>query len=177
MTRMNSVWLSPLLYLITLHKHRNTKQCWFSRVWFLSDVNLWICTQLFSRTDITLSVFIKSGLRAYVQSTTTNKQTKKQTQWPESASELYRPRDRRLSAKLVPTFFRIEGATWSERQIPTAVLSVFLNGAANFFFHVAPQLYSRDWVDPVPDPLLHRKSSSARNRTRTSRSVARNSDH
>jgi hypothetical protein len=26
------------------------------------------------------------------------------TTWPESASELYRPSDRRLSAKLVPTF-------------------------------------------------------------------------
>jgi hypothetical protein len=26
------------------------------------------------------------------------------TQWPESASELYRPSDRRLLAKLVPTF-------------------------------------------------------------------------
>jgi hypothetical protein len=30
--------------------------------------------------------------------------TNKQTQWPESASELYRPSDRRLLAKLVPTF-------------------------------------------------------------------------
>jgi hypothetical protein len=28
----------------------------------------------------------------------------KQTPWSESASELYRPSDRRLSAKLVPTF-------------------------------------------------------------------------
>jgi hypothetical protein len=28
----------------------------------------------------------------------------KKTQWPEFASELYRPSDRRLSAKLVPTF-------------------------------------------------------------------------
>jgi hypothetical protein len=27
-----------------------------------------------------------------------------ETPWPESASELYRPRDHRLSAKLVPTF-------------------------------------------------------------------------
>jgi hypothetical protein len=36
-------------------------------------------------------------------------------------------------------------------------------------------LYSRGWVDPVPDPLLLRKSSSAGNRTRTSGSVARNS--
>jgi hypothetical protein len=33
-----------------------------------------------------------------------HKQTKKQTPWPESASELYRPSDCRLSAKLVPTF-------------------------------------------------------------------------
>jgi hypothetical protein len=30
--------------------------------------------------------------------------TNKQTPWSESASELYRPSDRRLSAKLVPTF-------------------------------------------------------------------------
>jgi CBS-domain-containing membrane protein len=29
---------------------------------------------------------------------------KKTTPWPESASELYRPSDRRMSAKLVPTF-------------------------------------------------------------------------
>jgi hypothetical protein len=33
---------------------------------------------------------------------------KKQTQWPESESELYRPSDRRLSAKLLPNL-RIEG--------------------------------------------------------------------
>jgi hypothetical protein len=32
-------------------------------------------------------------------------------------------------------------------------------------------------VDPVPDPLLLRNSGSAGNRTRTSGSVARNSDH
>jgi hypothetical protein len=32
-------------------------------------------------------------------------------------------------------------------------------------------------VDPVPHPLLLRKSGSAGNRTRTSGSVARNSDH
>jgi hypothetical protein len=28
----------------------------------------------------------------------------KKNPWPQSASELYRPSDRRLSAKLVPTF-------------------------------------------------------------------------
>jgi hypothetical protein len=32
-------------------------------------------------------------------------------------------------------------------------------------------------VDPIPDPLLFRKSGSARNRTQTSGSVARNSHH
>jgi hypothetical protein len=45
-----------------------------------------------------------------------------------------------------------------------------------FFFQVAPQLYL-GWVDPVPDQLLLRKSGSAGNQTRTSGSVARNSDH
>jgi hypothetical protein len=44
------------------------------------------------------------------------------------------------------------------------------------FFQVAPQLYSRGRVDPVPDPLL-RKSGSAGNLTRSSGSVARNLDH
>jgi hypothetical protein len=33
-----------------------------------------------------------------------SRNTNKQTLWPESGSELYRPSDRRLSAKLVPTF-------------------------------------------------------------------------
>jgi hypothetical protein len=34
----------------------------------------------------------------------TKKEKTKQTPWPESARELYRPSDRRLSEKLVPTF-------------------------------------------------------------------------
>jgi hypothetical protein len=45
---------------------------------------------------------------------------------------------------------------------------------------LAPQLYSRGWVDPVPDPLLLRKSGSAGNGNRDlwiSESVVRNSDH
>jgi hypothetical protein len=43
------------------------------------------------------------------------------------------------------------------------------------FYQVAPQLYSRGWVDSVPDPLFF--SLSAGNRIRASGSVARNSDH
>jgi hypothetical protein len=45
------------------------------------------------------------------------------------------------------------------------------------FLQVAPQLYSRGRVDPVPDPLLLRNSDSDENRTRTSGSVVMNSDH
>jgi hypothetical protein len=44
------------------------------------------------------------------------------------------------------------------------------------FFQVAPQLYSRVWVDPVPDPIIF-FPGSAGNRTRDSRSVGKNSDH
>jgi hypothetical protein len=47
----------------------------------------------------------------------------------------------------------------------------FLDWSRYFFFQVAPQLCSRGWVDPVPDPVL-RKSGSVGNRTRTSESVA-----
>jgi hypothetical protein len=49
----------------------------------------------------------------------------------------------------------------------------FLDRSRYFFFQVAPQLYTRGWVDAFPDSLLLRKSSNARNRTRTSGSLAR----
>jgi hypothetical protein len=42
----------------------------------------------------------------------------------------------------------------------------FLDRSRYYFFQVVPQLYSRGWVDPVPDPLLLRKSGSAGNRIR-----------
>jgi hypothetical protein len=51
----------------------------------------------------------------------------------------------------------------------------FLDRGRYFFYQEAPQLYSRGRVDPVPDPQLF--SGSAGNRTRTSGSVDRNSDH
>jgi hypothetical protein len=95
--------------------------------------------------------------------------------WPESANELYRPRDRSLSGKLVPTFadrgFYVVGVT----DLYGRNLG-FVDRSPYFFFQVVPQLYSWGWVDPVPDLIL-RKSGSVGNRTRTSRSVARNSDH
>jgi hypothetical protein len=103
------------------------------------------------------------------------KQTK-QTPWPESANELFRSRDRRLLLKLLPTFEDI-GSCVASVTDPYGRILGFIDRSRYFFFQVAPQLYSRGWVDPVPDPLLLRESGKAWNRTRTSGSVARNSDH
>jgi hypothetical protein len=61
----------------------------------------------FKRTEIKL-IFKLNGLVynlklvfIYLQ---IKKKLKNKTPWPQSASELYRPSDRRLSAKLMPTF-------------------------------------------------------------------------
>jgi hypothetical protein len=102
--------------------------------------------------------------------------TKNYTPWPESASELYRSSDRRLSANLVPTFAD-RGCHVVSVTDPYGRTLGFLDRSRYIFFQAVPQLYSRGWVDPVPDPLLLRKSGSAGNRTWTSGSVARNSDH
>jgi hypothetical protein len=91
----------------------------------------------------------------------------KKTPWSESASVLYRPRDRHLSAKLVPTFAE-RGCHMVSVTDPYGRILCFLDRSRYFFFQVAPQLCSRGWVDPVPDPLLLRKSGSAGNRTRVS---------
>jgi hypothetical protein len=66
----------------------------------------------------------------------------KQTPWFESASKLYRPRDSRLSAKLVPTFADIECHVVSVTD-PYGRILDFLDPNRYFFFHVAPQFYSR----------------------------------
>jgi hypothetical protein len=86
------------------------------------------------------------------------------------------PSDRRLSAKSVPTFAD-RGCHVVSMTDPYGRLFGSLDRSRYFFFQNVPDLYSRGWVDPLPDPLLLRKSSSAGNRTRTSGSVARNSDH
>jgi hypothetical protein len=63
-------------------------------------------------------------------------------------------------------FLRVEGVAWSAQRIPTAVNLGFLDRSHYFFIQVAPQSSSRGWVDPVPEPLLLRKSGRAANRTR-----------
>jgi hypothetical protein len=85
------------------------------------------------------------------------------------------PSDRRLSAKLVPTF--ADRVPRGQRDRSLRPYSWFSGLEPLVFYQVASQLYSRGWVDPVPDPLLLRKSGSAGSRTRASGSVAKNSDH
>jgi hypothetical protein len=94
-----------------------------------------------------------------------------QTQWPESASELYWQSDSRLLTKLVPTFADKGCHVVSVADTYSHILG-FLDRNRYIFFHVAPQLYSRGWVGPVPDPLLLRKSGSSMNG-----SAARNPGH
>jgi hypothetical protein len=64
------------------------------------------------------------------------------TLWPVSTSELYQPSDRRLSAKLVPTFVNRGCHVVSVTDSYSCILN-FLDQNHYFFFQVAPQLYSR----------------------------------
>jgi hypothetical protein len=98
------------------------------------------------------------------------------TPWPESESELYRPSDRLLFPKLVSSFADRWSRVVSATDPYGRILGV-LDWSRCYFSQVAPLLYSRGWVDPVPDPLLLRKSRSAGNRTRNSDSVVRNPDY
>jgi hypothetical protein len=82
-----------------------------------------------------------------------------------SLSELYRPSYRCLSANLVPTFAD-RGCCVVSTTNPYGRIIGFLDRSHYFFFQVAPQLYSRGWVYPIPDPLFLIKSGSTRNQTR-----------
>jgi hypothetical protein len=63
------------------------------------------------------------------------------TPWPESESELYRPSDRRLSAKLEPTC-EDRGCHVVSVTNPYGCNLGFLDRSRYFLFQVAPQLYS-----------------------------------
>jgi hypothetical protein len=93
------------------------------------------------------------------------------TPCPESASELYWPSDRHLWTKLVLTLAD-RGCDFVSMTDPYCRNLGFLDRSCYFFFQVAPQLYSRVWVDPAPDPVL-RKPGSTGNRTRTPGSLSR----
>jgi hypothetical protein len=67
------------------------------------------------------------------------------TPLPWSASELYRPGDRRLSAKLVRTSAD-RGCRVVIATDPYGRILGFLDRSRYFFFQVAPQVCSRGWV-------------------------------
>jgi hypothetical protein len=67
--------------------------------------------------------------------------TNKQTPWSESASELHRPSDRRLSANWLPTFVDRRCHVVSVTD-PYGCILGFLDLSRYYFFQIAPQLYS-----------------------------------
>jgi hypothetical protein len=62
------------------------------------------------------------------------------TPWPEPASELYRPSDRRLSVKLLPAFADRGCHVLNVTDAYGRILCV-LDRSRYIFFQVAPQLY------------------------------------
>jgi len=70
------------------------------------------------------------------------------------------------SATLVPTFADRGVSRGQRNGSPRPLISVYQTWIATYFIQVAPQLTSRGWVHPVPDPLPLIKSGSAGNQTR-----------
>jgi hypothetical protein len=105
-----------------------------------------------------------------------NKNNNKNTPWPQSVSELYRPSDRCLLANLVPTFAN-RGYCVVSTTDPYGRILGFQDRSPYYFFQVVPQLYSRGCVDPVLDPLLSENLVVPGIEPGTSGFVARNSGH
>jgi hypothetical protein len=82
----------------------------------------------------------------------------------QSSSELYRPSDRRLSAKLMPTLAD-RGCRAVSATNPHGREIRFYRPDPRLSIQLAPHINTRRWVDPVLDPLLLRKSGSAGNQT------------
>jgi hypothetical protein len=98
--------------------------------------------------------------------------TRTNTPWPEPASELYRSSDRRLSAKLGPTF-EDRGCHVVSMTDPYGRDLGFQDRSRYFFFQV---VHETEWTQ-FQTHYFSVKSSSVGNRTRTSRPVVKNSDH
>jgi hypothetical protein len=101
---------------------------------------------------------------------------KKKTPWSESKSELYRPSDRRLSAKWLPTFAD-RGCHVISVTDPYGRILGFIDktGAATLLSSSSSVVLTR-LSGPRSRPTTF-FSGSAGNRTRASGSVTKNSDH
>jgi hypothetical protein len=69
-----------------------------------------------------------------------------------------------LVGEISANFLQLEGAAWSAWRTPYGRILGFIDRSSSFFFQLAPQLYSRGWVGPVPDPLLFTEFGGAGNR-------------
>jgi hypothetical protein len=67
---------------------------------------------------------------------------------------------------LMPTFAGRGVSRGQHCRTPTVINFSVLHWSRYYFFQVAPHLCEQGWVDPVPDPLLLRKSGNAGNWTR-----------
>jgi hypothetical protein len=101
--------------------------------------------------------------------------TRSKTPWSESASELYRPTDRRLSAKWLPNCAD-RGCHVVCVTDPSGRISRFSRQEPLLFYQVAPQFVLMRLSAPRSRPTTF-FFGSAGNRTRASGSVAKNSDH
>jgi hypothetical protein len=147
--------------------HTGSRHCrWFGKAFvtcgFRNNNVPWKLSQVIGRLEIhkIRHVMVTKNLRGL----------SRLANYAERASE------RRLSLTLLPTFVDTGSHVVSVTD-PYGHILGFIDRSRYFFFQIAPQLYSRGWVDPVPDSLLLRKSDSAGTRTRTSGSVVKNSVH
>jgi hypothetical protein len=104
---------------------------------------------------------------------TTKKETNKQTNSMVWVRERTTPTERPPLVGEVIANFCGERVPRGQRNGSLRPCSRFSRQEPLLFYQVHPQLYSRGWVDPVPDPLLF--FGSAGNRARASGSVAKNS--
>jgi hypothetical protein len=107
----NSSYCLPPFCFHSLCRHSEWNIFWES-----GNTEFWTAEQEVKHTDTDTDTDARTHARTH------------KTSWPESASELYRPRNCRLST------MRIEGATWSVWRILMAVLTIFWAGAAIFSF-------------------------------------------
>jgi hypothetical protein len=84
-------------------------------------------------------------------------QTKKQTLWPQSASELYRRSDRRLSIKLVP-FFATRGCHVLSATDPYGCILGFLGWSRYFFLPSSSSITITKLNGPQSRPTTSQKT-------------------
>jgi hypothetical protein len=85
--------------------------------------------------------------------------------WPSSTSELYRPRDSSLSAKLVPTYAD-RGVSHGQRNRSPRPYSQISRPEPLLFLPSSSSVVLTRLSDPITEPLLLGKSGSVGNRTR-----------